>query len=289
MIARENILGVGVSVINIGTAVDTIDRWITKVDKQYVCVTGVHGIMESSRSADIRRIHNQAGMVTPDGMPLVWLLKRAGYANCDRVCGRDLMAAVFERSTTSGYRHFLYGSSPETLDRLARNLSMRFRGTKIVGAYSPPFRPLTKAEDQAEVDTINRACPDIVWVGLSTPKQERWMAEHNGRIDAKVLIGVGAAFDFMAGLLKVAPEMLQRSGLEWAFRLAMEPRRLWGRYLKNNSAFMASIIAQRLGLLDSEADVPRDIDHSVALQQGVRSDNDSGRRVSTDRVPSERV
>lgn len=255
MMARENILGVGVSAINMALAVDAIDGWIARADKQYVCVTGVHGVMESGRSEDIRRIHNQAGMVTPDGMPLVWLLKRAGYANCDRVCGRDLVMAVFERGITRGYRHFFYGSTPETIDRLQQNLKARFREAEIVGGYSPPFRPLTPAEDQAEVEAINQAHPDIVWVGLSTPKQERWMAEHKRRIEAKVLIGVGAAFDFLAGLLKVAPDILQRSGLEWAFRLAMEPRRLSGRYLKNNPLFIASVVAQQLGLLHPKSEL----------------------------------
>jgi N-acetylglucosaminyldiphosphoundecaprenol N-acetyl-beta-D-mannosaminyltransferase len=265
MIGRANVLGVGVSAINLTLAVDTIDGWIAKSDKQYVCVTGVHGVMESSRSAEIRRIHNEAGMVTPDGMPLVWLLKRAGHANCGRVCGRDLMAGVFERGTACGYRHFLYGSTPTTLDRLQANLRARFRSPQIVGAYSPPFRPLTPAEDQASVDAINRSGTDIVWVGLSTPKQERWMAEHCERLDAKVLIGVGAAFDFLAGLLKVAPAVLQRNGLEWAFRLAMEPRRLCLRYLKNNPLFLASIAAQQLGLLHSNSDVSEDSEHRMTM------------------------
>jgi N-acetylglucosaminyldiphosphoundecaprenol N-acetyl-beta-D-mannosaminyltransferase len=244
MIARANVLGVGVSAINLAAAVDTIADWIARADKQYVCVTGVHGVMESTRSSDIRRIHNAAGMVTPDGMPLVWLLKKAGYANCGRVCGRDLMIGVFDRGTALGYRHFLYGSTPTTLDRLQASLKARFYTPQIVGAYSPPFRPLTPSEDQASIDAINRSHADILWVGLSTPKQERWMAEHSRRLDAKLLIGVGAAFDFLAGLLKVAPEVLQRSGLEWAFRLAMEPRRLCLRYLRNNPLFLASIAAQ---------------------------------------------
>jgi N-acetylglucosaminyldiphosphoundecaprenol N-acetyl-beta-D-mannosaminyltransferase len=180
-------LGVGVSAINLAQVLGIIGGWIARRQQHYVCITGVHGIMESQWDEGLRRIHNNAGLVTPDGMPLVWLNRLHGYTHVERVYGPDLMLALCEHS-------------------------------------------------------------DIVWVGLSTPKQERWMAEHVGRITAPVLIGVGAAFDFHSGLKKQAPRWMQRSGLEWLFRLATEPRRLWRRYLVNNPLFAVLVLQQALGL-----------------------------------------
>ncbi len=245
-IERVNILGVGVSAINMDQAVRTIAAWLRAGEPSYVCVTGVHGIMESHRDAAIRDIHNRAGLVTPDGMPLVWLLKAAGHRHADRVYGPDLMLEVFGRCADA--RHFLYGSSAGTLARLRRNLGQAFPQARIVGAHAPPFRLLTPEEDAEVVDRINRSGADIVWVGLSTPKQERWMAAHRARLRAAVLIGVGAAFDFHAGRVRQAPRVMQRAGLEWLFRLAMEPRRLWKRYLRNNPAFVWRVLAQQVGL-----------------------------------------
>jgi N-acetylglucosaminyldiphosphoundecaprenol N-acetyl-beta-D-mannosaminyltransferase len=156
------------------------------------------------------------------------------------------MLALCERSVSSGYRHFLYGASEDTLEKLASNLQQRFPRLRIVGKYSPPFRPLTDEEDEEVVRTINEAKPDIVWVGLSTPKQEHWMASHVHRLTALVLLGVGAAFDFHAGVKKQAPRWMQRSGLEWLFRLATEPRRLGPRYLVNNPLFVLLVLRQML-------------------------------------------
>jgi N-acetylglucosaminyldiphosphoundecaprenol N-acetyl-beta-D-mannosaminyltransferase len=246
-IPRVNILGVGVSAITMAMALRTIEEWITQRVPHYVCVTSVHGVMESQRDANLRQIHNRAGMVTPDGMPLVWLSRLMGFRRVERVYGPDLMLAVCERSTEWGHRHFFYGGGPGVAERLADRLQVRFPGLKLAGTYSPPFRPLTPEEDRAVVERINAALPDIVWVGLSTPKQERWMASHMGRLQAPVLIGVGAAFDFHAGLKQQAPRWVQRSGLEWLFRLVMEPRRLWRRYLINNPGFLMLILLQALG------------------------------------------
>jgi len=248
MAERVNILGVGVSAINMTAALASVERWIAARRRHYVCITGVHGVMESQRDPEVRRIHNTAGMVTPDGMPMVWLLWASGHRSADRVYGPDLMLTVLERSVERGYRHFLYGASEATLARLEANLRTRFPGLQIVGTHSPPFRPLTAAEDAAVVEMINAARPDVVWVGLSTPKQERWMADHRNLLEAPVLIGVGAAFDFHAGVVRQAPRFIQRSGFEWLFRLAMEPRRLWRRYLRNNPAFLLRIASQKLGL-----------------------------------------
>lgn len=243
-----NVLGVKVSAINLDAAEATIEQWIATGERKYVCVTGVHGIMESRRDQQLRKIHNCAGMVTPDGMPLVWLSRLAGHDGVTRVYGPDLMLRLFETSTTKHWRHFLYGAAPATLDRLLRQLRQRFPGAAIVGHHSPPFRPTTPEEDAAEIAMIEAARPDIVWVGLSTPKQERWMAAHRTRLSAPALIGVGAAFDIHAGMLRQAPRALQRSGLEWAFRLAVEPRRLWKRYARNNPAFVAAVLLQAAAL-----------------------------------------
>ncbi len=247
-VERSNVLGVGVSAINMTIALATIEAWIAARQRRYVCITTVHGVMESQRDPALRRIHNAAGMVTPDGMPLVWLLWAGGHRHADRVYGPDLMLALLGRSVERGYRHFLYGSSEASLARLKANLEARFPGLEIVGAHSPPFRPLAANEDAAIVEMINAARPDVVWVGLSTPKQERWMADHRARLEAPVLVGVGAAFDFHAGAVRQAPRFMQRSGVEWLFRLAMEPRRLWRRYLRNNPAFVWCMAGQKLGL-----------------------------------------
>lgn len=246
-IPRANILGIEVSAINMEMALQTLEGWIARRDPSYVCVSGVHGLMESQRDAELRRIHNAAGLVTPDGMPLVWLSRLMGFRHVDRVYGPDLMLAVCERAVQPGYRHFFYGGAAGVADKLAVRLQSRFPGLQVVGTYSPPFRPLTFEEDQQVIEEINAVQPDIVWIGMSTPKQERWMAEHVRKLSAPVLIGVGAAFDFHAGLKKQAPRWMQRGGLEWSFRLMTEPRRLWRRYLVNNPLFLWLILLQVLG------------------------------------------
>ena len=247
-VERINVLGVGVSAINMGTALASIEDWINSEQRHYVCITGVHGVMESRRDPELRRIHNGAGMVTPDGMPLVWLLWAAGRRNANRVYGPDLMFALLERSQARGHRHFFYGTSDATLERLRDNVLAHFPRLHVVGMHAPPFRALTAAEDATVMDMINAARPDVVWVGLGTPKQERWMADHRARLSAPVLIGVGAALNFHAGVVRQAPRLMQRSGTEWLFRLAMEPRRLWRRYLRNNPAFIWALSGQMLGV-----------------------------------------
>jgi len=251
-IARLDVLGVQVSAVNTAIAIGEIERWVRQKHCGYATVTGVHGVMESVRSEEVRRAHNAAGLVLPDGMPLVWLLWHGGFAFADRVSGADLMPAIFEHFQQAGYRHFLYGATPRTLDLLQGNLERKFPAARIVGAHSPPFRPGGAAEEEAVIEAINATAPEIIWVGLSTPKQELWMARHRHRLSAPVLIGVGAAFDFHAGLLRRAPRLLQRAGLEWAFRTAMEPRRLAVRYLRNNPAFLALLAADKLGLRRAE-------------------------------------
>jgi N-acetylglucosaminyldiphosphoundecaprenol N-acetyl-beta-D-mannosaminyltransferase len=227
---RSEILGVQVSAINLADAVETVKRWIAEGGRNYVCVTGVHGLMESLRDERLRDIHNRAGLVTPDGMPLVWLSRLLGKSRMERVYGPDLLRKLTATSAMHGYRQFYYGGADGVAEKLKHALTTGYPGLQVAGTLCPPFRQLTQEEDDADVDAINAGRPDIVWVGLSTPKQELWMASHLGRIDAPVMIGVGAAFDFLAGTKRQAPLWMQRNGLEWFFRLCSEPSRLWRRY-----------------------------------------------------------
>jgi N-acetylglucosaminyldiphosphoundecaprenol N-acetyl-beta-D-mannosaminyltransferase len=235
---RIHILGVGISPINLTDAVAAIERWIADRSHNYVCVTGVHGVMESRHDERLRGIHNAAGMVTPDGMPLVWLLRLLGWRHTERVCGCDLMKSMTAVSELRGYRQFYYGGADGLAEKLKQAMMAAHPRLEVVGTHCPPFRELTPAEDEAVVGKINAARPDIVWVGLSTPKQEIWMASHLGRIGAPVMVGVGAAFDFLAGTRHRAPRWMQRSGLEWLHRVCSEPRRLWRRYASIVPSFM---------------------------------------------------
>lgn len=246
---RIDVLGVSVSAVNPPQALDVLTGWVERRERSYVCVTGVHGVMESQGDEDLRAVHNASGLTVPDGMPLVWCAHRAGAADVARVYGPDLMLAVLERAAERGWTSYFYGGADGVADRLAERMTQRFPGLRVVGTWCPPFRPLTPEEDREVCERIDAAAPDLVWVGLSTPKQERWMAAHRGRLEAPVLLGVGAAFDFHAGLLRQAPAWMQARGLEWLFRLAVEPRRLWRRYLKNNPRFVASIVRRPPRLL----------------------------------------
>ena len=238
---RVDVLGVPISAITLDAAVDRVTAWVESGAREYVCVTGVHGVVECQRDPALLEVHRRAGMVTPDGMPMVWSGRWAG-AEIERVYGPDLMLALCERASRRRWGVFLYGGREGVPERLAERLVARYPGLRIVGTLSPPFRPLTEDEDEAAVAAINAAAPDLVWVGLSTPKQERWMADHVGRLRTGVLLGVGAAFDIHAGVVRQAPRWMQRAGLEWLFRLLVEPGRLWRRYLRSNPRFVVSIL-----------------------------------------------
>lgn len=252
-IRRCDVLGVEISAVNLPLAVRQIDEWIEQGQRNYVCITGVHGVMESQRDEPLKRIHNAAGMVTPDGMPMVWINRLAGNSHVSRVYGPDLMAEICSKSAEKGHKHYLYGGGDGVAELLASKLREKFPGIQIVGTYTPPFRPLTDDEDRAIVQKINESGADIVWVGLSTPKQEHWMARHLDRIHPPVMIGVGAAFDFHAGLKSQAPKWMQKSGLEWFYRLCTEPKRLWKRYCINNPLFCLYFLLQSLGLRNFSA------------------------------------
>jgi N-acetylglucosaminyldiphosphoundecaprenol N-acetyl-beta-D-mannosaminyltransferase len=245
---RLNILGVHVSAINMCQALETIDGWLARRESHYVCVTPAHVIMDCYWNPDLRSLFNASGLTTPDGMSIVWLLKLHGYRNVSRVYGADLMLEVCRISEAKQWRHFFYGGAPSVADALADRLLARFPHLQIAGIYSPPFRPLTDAENRAITERINASQADIVWIGISSPKQEQWMAAHSGTVGAPVMIGVGAAFDFLSGRKKQAPAWVQRAGLEWLFRLGSEPRRLWRRY-SQYPLFVLLVFFQAIGLM----------------------------------------
>jgi N-acetylglucosaminyldiphosphoundecaprenol N-acetyl-beta-D-mannosaminyltransferase len=243
------VLGVSVDAVRIEDVCVILEQWIQQRHRcHYVAVTGMHGIMEAQYDPSFRTILNSADLVVPDGMPLVWLGRLRGIELRRRVYGPDLMLSVCEQTTSRGWRHFLLGGAPGVSDRLATALTSRFPGLQIAGTCSPPFRPLTQREDDELVAAINRASADVVWVGLSTPTQERWMYEHRDRLDAAVLLGVGAAFDFHSGTKKQAPSWMREGGLEWLFRLFQEPRRLWRRYLIYGPRFVWFVAQELFGL-----------------------------------------
>jgi N-acetylglucosaminyldiphosphoundecaprenol N-acetyl-beta-D-mannosaminyltransferase len=250
---RYPVLGVRVHAMDERQALGRIEQWIATRERRYVCHANVHGVMEAWRDPTLRRIYNRAGLSLADGMPLVWVGRWRGHRGVRRVYGPDLMLALAASAATAGHRCYLYGGAPGVADALAAALGARFPGLRIVGTDAPPFRPLTAEEDDAVMRRINAARPDVVWVGLGCPRQERWMAAHRERLDAAVLVGVGAAFDFHAGRVPQAPRWLMRLGLEWLFRLLQEPRRLWRRYLLYNPLFVALLALELSGLGRHEA------------------------------------
>lgn len=251
---RANVLGVGVSAIDMDSAIRLSDSLIRNRERGYVCVTGVHGVMEAQSDPSLKRILNHSFMTTPDGMPMVWVGKLQGHREMSRVYGPDFMLDFCRFSVTRGYRHFLYGGNDGVADRLALELTRQIPGLEIAGTYTPPFRPLTPEEERGLIDLVASTRPDIFWVGLSTPKQERFMAQYIDKLDVKLMVGVGAAFDIHTGGIKDAPRWIKQAGLQWLHRLAQEPRRLWRRYLVNNPKFVWKFGSQFLGLRKFEID-----------------------------------
>lgn len=230
---KHPIVGVGMSPTSYGEVAELCQDWIERDDRATHCIAvlSVHPIMTAAFDPDYRAVLNNADVATPDGMPLVWALRSFGMRRQQRVYGPDLMLALCEQASKRGHRIFLYGGRDEVLDVLQQNLTARFPGLRIAGAYAPPFRPLTAEEDAAVVERIRTSDADIVFVGIGSPKQERWMMDHRDKLPGVVMLSVGAAFDFHAGRVRQAPGWMRRSGLEWFFRLLMEPRRLWKRYI----------------------------------------------------------
>lgn len=238
------ILGVGISAISMDDAGLLIEDAILQRRKMYVCVCPVSTIMECRRNEKVLTSVNSADLVTPDGMPSVWIGRFRGHKDMGRVYGPELMQSICSISGRKGYKNYFYGSSDNVLNKLKGRLNKEYPGLVISGAYSPPFRQLTKEEDARIVGDINNSDPDIIWVGLGSPKQDLWMHEHRAGINAPIMIGVGAAFDFLAGTKPQAPRWIRNNGFEWLFRFVTEPRRLWRRYLIDNSLFICYIVRE---------------------------------------------
>jgi len=241
------ILGIAVDAVAMDGAIAHIASFLKGRRKGYVCVAGVHGVMEAQRNPDLFDVYCGSEMTIPDGMPLVWVGRTQGHKQMRRVTGPDLMLEVFQRPELAGATHFLYGGQDGVAGELRSRLLSRFPSARIVGTYTPPFRDLSDVEEQDLVARLARLKPDIVWVGISTPRQELFMARYLPRIDTKLMFGVGAAFDFHTGRIRDCSEWIKLAGLQWLHRLLQDPARLWRRYLRNNPAFLWRISLQLLG------------------------------------------
>ena len=254
---RVNVLGVGISVLNQTRAREILFDAVRQGRRGYVAVTGVHGVTEAQGDAGFRAILNRALLCTPDGMPMVWMGRLRGHRTMGRVYGPDLMLNLSGHSAAEGFTHFYYGGNPGVAEELRRTMEGKFPGLRVVGTYCPPFRPLDAAERANLCAMVSELRPDFFWVGLSTPKQEKFMDEYLPLLSgAKVLLGVGAAFDLLTGRVRQAPRWMQRAGLEWFYRLVQEPRRLARRYLVNNPLFLGRILMQLTGARKYRLDPP---------------------------------
>ena len=245
---QVNVLGVGVHAVDPEKAALFLRDQIDGGEKGYVCLAGVHGIMEAQRDPELKSIFAKAVLVAPDGMPTVWIGRAQGFREMQRVFGPDLMIAILAREEFRDCVHFLCGGAPGVADNLQEALVRRFPWVKIAGTYTPPFRAMTSDEEKELAAKVRSARPDIIWVGLSTPKQERFMSRYLPILDTKLMIGVGAAFLFHTGAIRDSPDWVKRAGLQWLHRLFQEPSRLWKRYLLNNPPFLFHVLLQVFGV-----------------------------------------
>ena len=232
-----NIMGVDIAAIDMDWLVDYLNRNVKDLSGDYICVSNVHTTVTAYEDQEYRKVQNGGIMAIPDGGPLSSVGQKRGFKNMKRTTGPSLMGEIFKISAAEGYRHYFYGSIDETLEKLYSVLTESYPGIQIAGMYSPPFRPMTADEDKEIVDRINETKPDFVWVGLGAPKQEKWMAAHQGRVKG-LMVGVGAGFDYYAGNIERAPEWMQKRNLEWVYRLIQDPKRLFGRYWHTNTKFI---------------------------------------------------
>lgn len=232
-------------------ALGQLESWIRERSHRYVCVVPAHSIMDGYTDPNLRPIFNSSGMNTPDGMAVVWLLKLRGHRHVQRVYGPDLLLATCQHGLEKGYRHYFYGGGCGVAEKLVEKLSISFPDLQVAGTFTPPFRPLNREEEAEVICRINQAHADIIWVGLSSPKQEIWMNEHVGKLDAPIMVGVGAAFDFLSGSKPQAPFWIQQMGLEWLFRFASEPKRLWPRY-RQYPRFVLLVTLEMAGVFKAE-------------------------------------
>jgi N-acetylglucosaminyldiphosphoundecaprenol N-acetyl-beta-D-mannosaminyltransferase len=243
-----NVLGIQIEALDMERALQRVAETLCSGAKGYVCAIGVHGVMEAQRDPALAETFARAAITVPDGMPMVWVGRMQGLHQMQRVAGPDLMREIFRRAEFSHYRHFVYGGNPGVADTLAAVLRRNFPWTRIVGTYTPPYRDLTKTEEQKLIATIDACKPDIVWVGISAPRQERFMRHYLPQLHTQLMFGVGAAFDFHTGRIQDSPAWVKHAGLQWLHRLIQEPRRLLWRYLRNNPAFMWQIALQLTGI-----------------------------------------
>lgn len=238
-----HVLGAFIDAISWEEARTRIAAWAAARESRYVCLCPVHSVVTATQDGTFQRVLNEADMATPDGAPVAWLLRRLGYPHQERIAGSELMWGVLGDAERKAIPIYFFGSREIVLDQLARRVIREYPRIKLAGGQSPPFRDMSAGEDLDAVARINDSKAGIVFVGLGCPKQERWMSEHRGRVKA-VMIGVGAAFDFHAGIVKRAPLWMQKTGLEWLHRLCSEPRRLWKRYLVTNTLFVLGAVRQ---------------------------------------------
>jgi N-acetylglucosaminyldiphosphoundecaprenol N-acetyl-beta-D-mannosaminyltransferase len=247
VVPSVKILGVRVNMVQITGVIDLMEHWIQSRDRCHIiALGGMHGVMESRRDLTFRTILNTADILAPDGFSLLWLARRRGFKLARRVSGTDLMSAFFRTAESNGYKMFFYGDTDHTLELLQNNLLENYPALKIAGAYSPPFRPLTEAEKVADIRMINESGADVLWVGLGSPKQERWMHENQDDLEVPVMSGVGAAFKFLSGQVRRAPPWLGNNGFEWLWRFAREPRRVWRRVVIDGPHFLFCVAFEKL-------------------------------------------
>jgi N-acetylglucosaminyldiphosphoundecaprenol N-acetyl-beta-D-mannosaminyltransferase len=250
---RFQVLGVDIDAVQIPEANLEMQRWIARRENgRYVAVTGMHGIIEARHNPEFRQALTEADLVVADGMPIVWIGRLRGHAMQRRVYGPELMFDFCQQTASNGYRHYFLGGAPGVGEELTRKLRVACPGIEIAGVHSPPFRPTSESEDTAIIDAINLAAPDVLWLGLGTPKQELWIRKHRAKLRVPVMIGVGAAFDFLSKKKRQAPVWMQENGLEWFFRLCQEPGRLWKRYLLGGPEFCFLLALEKLGLVRFE-------------------------------------
>jgi N-acetylglucosaminyldiphosphoundecaprenol N-acetyl-beta-D-mannosaminyltransferase len=242
-IRRVSVVGTPISLISLNRLLRLFEQWITDRHDRYVVFRDVHGVVAARSDTELDLAHKGADIVAADGMPLVWALRAMG-AHASRVCGPDTLLATCEYGLPRGWKHYFYGGAPGVAEKLVEELCLKYPGLNVVGTQCPPFRPLAPEEDEQACARIREARPDLIWICLGTPKQEIWMSEHQGKCGGAIMLGVGAAFDFHAHVVRRAPRWMQRMGLEWSFRLVTDPKRLWRRYLLMAPAFVALAIRE---------------------------------------------
>jgi N-acetylglucosaminyldiphosphoundecaprenol N-acetyl-beta-D-mannosaminyltransferase len=263
-LSSVDVLGVEVQALNMDQALKQIALHLSRREKAYLCCINVHGVMEARRDRGLAEAYSNAVLAVPDGMPIAWVGRLRGHRHTERVAGPELMREVFLRPEFAPYSHFFYGGAEGVAEKVAANFGRTAPHAKVAGTFTPPFRELTLREESRVIGIINRARPDIIWVGIGTPKQDKFMQRMLPKLETRFMFGVGAAFDFHSGRLRDCPPWVKRTGLQWVHRLLQEPKRLWPRYLRDNPAFLWHIALQLSGLrrytLEAGARLPEGVE-----------------------------